>query len=92
MQTEVQAPVAKSVTALGAGVGSAGYASLNGHLQNFLPVDLIGWVSLAAAFMGLVYTMCILTEWWWKKVWKPLFIHLGWIKPRGHVDSTFDLA
>ena len=90
MEDQITAPFAKAVTALTAGGGSAGVASVRGHIQDFLPVDLIGWLSAAAAAAGLFYTLCLLTEWWWKKVWKPLLYRSGWIKsPHGHIDSTF---
>ena len=89
MNADIQAPVMKSVTALATTGGTAGYATMQGHIQNFLPVDAIGWVTLLGASLGVLYSLCLLTEWWWKKVWKPLLVRYGWIKARDHIDSTF---
>ena len=68
---DVQAPVAKAATALGAGAGTS-MLSLSEKAQSFLPVDLGGWLAAAASAAALIYTLCLLSEWWWKKVWKPL--------------------
>jgi hypothetical protein len=52
-------------------------------------VDGMSWSDIAAMLAAL-YTFCLLTEWAWKRVWKPLAQRLGWIKgkPREFLDST----
>jgi hypothetical protein len=30
----------------------------------------------------------MLAEWWWKKMWRPLLEHWGWIKPRIRTTYT----
>lgn len=39
------------------------------------------WSELAA-FAALFYTMCLITEWWWKKFWRPLLERWGWLMPK----------
>lgn len=42
-----------------------------------------------AAMVAALYTMCLLTEWVWKRVLKPLAIQQGWLKGRNKfLDST----
>lgn len=37
------------------------------------------WSELAA-FAALLYTGCLLAEWWWKKFWRPLLERYGVLK------------
>ena len=74
----IQAPLAKASAALAAGVG-AGAMSVGAQVQAFLPTDLAGWMGLAASAAAFVYSFTLLTEWWWKKVWKPLLRRVGWL-------------
>lgn len=37
--------------------------------------------SAIAATFAAIYSLCLLTEWWWKKFWRPLFVRFGWVKP-----------
>lgn len=47
------------------------------------------WGEFASA-MAATYTLCLITEWLWKRFGKALAIRLGWIKgkPRAFMDST----
>lgn len=76
--TEITAPVAKAATALTAGAATSA-ASLSNQAAQFLPQDLAGWLAAAASAMALIYSVHLLGEWYWKKVWKPLFRSRGWI-------------
>lgn len=69
---EIQAPVAKAVAALSAGAGTSAL-SLSQQAQSFLPTDLGGWLACAASGAALIYSLCLLSEWWWKRVWKLVF-------------------
>lgn len=72
MQDQIAAPVAKAASAMGAGFGTSAM-SLAAQGAGFLPTDLGGWLACAASAAALIYSLCLLTEWWVKKVWKPLF-------------------
>lgn len=43
-----------------------------------------------AQIMASIYTLCLITEWIWKKLVKPLAIHRGWLhgKRRPFLEST----
>lgn len=47
------------------------------------------WGEIASILAG-IYTLCLITEWAWKKLVKPLAIRKGWIngKPRPFLEST----
>ncbi|UBB15406.1 hypothetical protein [Comamonas odontotermitis] len=36
----------------------------------------------AAAAAAFLYSALLICEWFWKKVWRPVFERAGWIKPR----------
>lgn len=76
--TQISAPVAKAVTALGAGAGSSA-AAAGAKAADFLPADLAGWMALAASTAAVLYTMHLLGEWYWKKVLRDIFVRRGWI-------------
>lgn len=76
--TQITAPVAKAATALGSGAGASALSVVT-HSQSFLPTDLAGWMALLASTVALVYTLGLLCEWWWKKLWRPFFRARGWI-------------
>lgn len=78
--TEISAPVAKAATALGAGAGTSA-VSMTQQAQSFLPHDLGGWLAAAASGMALFYSIHLLGEWYWKKVWRPFAERQGWLKP-----------
>lgn len=72
-QTEtIAAPVVKTVTmwaAIAAGFGVQTWA------------DAASFATFCAAAIGAIYSFCLLTEWFWKKVWRPLCVWRGWLKP-----------
>lgn len=45
------------------------------------------WSELAA-FLAASYTFLLLSEWWWKKLWRPLAERKGWI-PKKRVRAVF---
>jgi hypothetical protein len=34
-------------------------------------------ISIAAGSAAFVYSICLLVEWWWKRMWKPLLVWLA---------------
>jgi len=53
-----------------------------------------GWLlehaAQISAVFASVYTLLLITDWWWKRFWKPLLLKLGWVKgkPRPFMSST----
>ena len=43
-----------------------------------------------ASMLAAIYTLCLIFEWLWKRLVKPLALRRGWIKgrPRCFMDST----
>lgn len=76
-KTEVQLPAAK----LAASVGTAAVAKAEELKTMVAALDLFAptWSNIAAA-MAAIYTFSMLMEWWWKKLWRPMFVRRGWIK------------
>jgi hypothetical protein len=69
--SEITAPVAKAATALTAGAGTS-VISMSHQAASFLPTDLNGWMALTAPLSAaLIYSLHLLGEWYWKKVWRP---------------------
>jgi hypothetical protein len=69
---DIQAPGFKAITSIGAGAGSSMLA-MSQQAASFLPKDLSGWLSVAASTAALAYSLCLLWEWWWKRVWGPMW-------------------
>lgn len=76
--TQIAMPVAKAAAALGAGAGSSAVAAASNG-GSFLPVDLAGWMALAASTAAVLYTMHLLAEWYWKKVVRDVLVRWGWL-------------
>lgn len=79
--TEITAPVAKAATAMTAGAGTSAL-SVATNAGSFLPTDLNGWMALVASSAAVVYSVHLLGEWYWKKVWRPFLESRGWIAPK----------
>ena len=67
-EIEIAAPAAKLVTVW----GLVGFSSL---------ADAASAATLMAAMLAGLYSFLLISEWFWKRMWRPLFEHLGWIKP-----------
>lgn len=78
--SQISTPVVKATTALGAGAGSSALSMTN-TASSFLPTDLAGWMALTASTVAVLYTLHLIAEWYWKKVWRDLLERWGWIQP-----------
>ena len=97
MSTEINMPVAKAASSLG--VAAAAQADVATQLANHIAVGMSSpfWIvvmmipwGLIASVIATTYTFLLLTEWWWKRLWRPLFERRGWIKPRKRYIITPD--
>lgn len=43
-------------------------------------IGVTSWTE-AAAFAGFIYSMLLISEWLWKKLFRPLGWRHGWMKP-----------
>ena len=67
----IQSPLAKAATAIAAGTGTS-VISLTTATVSFLPENLSGWLAAAASAAALLYSLMLILEWLWKRVWIPL--------------------
>lgn len=37
----------------------------------------------AASFAAFIYSMCLIIEWFYKKIWRGVFVKIGWVKKSG---------
>lgn len=77
---DVQHPVAKAASAV--------IASL--VTETPLVTDWGSTATTTAQVLAGVYTACLLFEWVWKKIIKPIAVRHGWIrgKPHPFLDTT----
>lgn len=68
---QIAAPVVKAVSmwaVIAAGLGINSWA------------DAASFATFCAAAVGALYSCCLLAEWFYKRLWRPLFVRLGWMK------------
>lgn len=73
--TDISHPVVKVVA-----VGTAAATS-------FTLQDISYIVSIVAGLFGILYSIHLLAEWWWKKYFRALFIRRGWIQPYAYTPK-----
>lgn len=87
--TEISMPVAKAASAITVAAAAKTevaetvvYAAVqNASDSTWLLVMSVPWGTIASIFAAS-YTFILISEWWWKKLWRPLAESRGWIKPR----------
>ena len=86
---EISMPAAKAVSAITVTAAAhtdapnaiAQAATVNASWATFVWVNSISWDTVAQV-AAVVYTSLLITEWFWKKLWRPLFERKGWLKPK----------
>lgn len=84
---DISMPLAKASAAIASATGAQaldGAARTGSFIADLLVPT---WPNIASALAAL-FSLCLLSEWFWKKVWRPLFERLGWIKPKPHLVLT----
>ena len=66
--TDIDMPLAKSLS-LWALIGISSWA------------DAASFAAALAGILAAFYSVLLISEWFWKKVWRPLAEWRGWIKP-----------
>jgi hypothetical protein len=78
---EISSPVAKTVTAW---VSTGTAFGVNSVAQS---MGFTSWAEVAhffgaiSAIFATLLTASYLLEFWWKRMWRPLFVLFGWVKP-----------
>lgn len=95
--TDISMPIIKAGSAITA--AAAANTDLANHVANAATADssYATWVwvnsvpwSGIAAMLAAFYTFFLMTEFFWKKIWRPLFESRGWIKPRPNRIMTLE--
>ena len=45
------------------------------------PLFQLTWQNLSA-FAATMVSVCVLFDWWWKRIWRPFAERRGWLKPK----------
>lgn len=97
MNNEISMPVAKAASALGAVVvansdvveGVVRVAVATSGYETWAFFNSIPWGPISF-FVATLYSCLLMSEWWWKKLWRPLLESRGWIKPLRHRIITVE--
>jgi hypothetical protein len=93
--TDISMPITKAATAITAATAAntdvaehvANVAAANASYSTWVFVNSVPW-SQIAAMVAAAYTMLLIAEWFWKKLWRPILEARGWIKPKPHRIMT----
>lgn len=76
---KIAAPVAKAVTLW----SLVGFSSL---------ADAASFATMLAGFLAAFYSLLLVCEWFWKRLWKPLFTHFGWFGMKRRIMTVQENA
>lgn len=86
--TEISMPIAKASSAIAAAAATKADTA-DQVIAAVLPVSdepvmililTLPWATIAQIAAAL-YTMLLISEWFWKKLWRPFFERRGWLQP-----------
>jgi hypothetical protein len=98
MNNEIHMPIAKASSAIAAAVAAKSDVAdsvvqtvtiATGANQTMVVINSIPWGNIAS-MAAVFYTLLLITEWFWKKFWRPLFVRQGWMKPQRHRIITIE--
>ncbi len=86
-RTDISMPLAKASSAITVAAAAkadvadqiAMAATANASPSTWVAVNAIPWGTIAS-MAAAAYTLLLITEWFWKKLWRPFFENRGWIK------------
>lgn len=87
--TDISMPIAKATIAITVAAAAqtdvadmaARELTKNSTFETWIWVNSIPWGTVAS-IVAVIYTSLLIFEWFWKKLWRPLFERNGWIKPK----------
>lgn len=56
-------------------------ATAGSNYTTWAAINAIPWGTIAS-IVAAVYTTLLITEWFWKKLWRPLAERQGWLQPK----------
>lgn len=88
MNNEISMPVAKATSAIAA-VAAANadvaervvkVAVATSDYETWIFFQSIPWGPISF-FLAALYSLLLMSEWWWKKLWRPMLERRGLVKP-----------
>lgn len=90
METKtIDNPVVKAAASIATATGAQVIDSGARAGSLFADLLVLSWPNIASMAAAL-YTVLLVSEWFWKKVWRPVFERCGWIKPKPRRVLTAD--
>lgn len=43
--------------------------------------DAAQFAGFIASLLAAIYSLCLLSHWWWRHFWRPVFVWVGWANP-----------
>lgn len=88
-RTDISMPLAKASSAITVAAAAkadvadqiAMAATANASPDMWVTVNSIPWGTIAS-MAAAAYTLLLITEWFWKKLWRPFFESRGWLKAK----------
>ena len=95
--TDISMPIAKASSAIAAAVATKSDVAEKVVAVVLPPssdpalilVLALPWATIAQMAAAL-YTMLLMAEWFWKKLWRPFCERRGWLKPLRHRIITIE--
>ena len=80
-KSEINMPIAKSAAAIATATGAQIVDTGTQAASALSGLFTLTWPNLAA-MAAFLYSVALLTEFCWKKFWRPAMERFGWIKPK----------
>ena len=97
MDNQISMPMAKATSAItAAAVAKADVAdqvvqaaTTTSNYETWMAINSIPWGTIASIAAAL-YSILLISEWFWKKLWRPFLERRGWVKKLRHRIITVE--
>lgn len=94
---EISMPIAKASSAITVAAAAKAdvadqavqAATAGMSYSNWAAINAIPWGTIAS-IVAVLYTTLLISEWFWKKLWRPLAERRGWLKPKKNRIMTIE--
>ena len=95
--TDISMPMAKAASAITAAAVAktdvaesvVKAATATSSYETWIAINAVPWGTVASIAAAL-YSLLLISEWFWKKLWRPFFESRGWLKPMRHRIITVE--
>lgn len=64
-------------------------ATTTSSYETWMAINSVPWGTVAS-IAAAVYSLLLISEWFWKKLWRPFAERRGWLKPIRHRIITVE--